>query len=125
VATIIVVDDSRIVLDYVQDVLQGAGHNVVTVESPFGISGAVQRHHPDLVLVDVNMPALSGDALISIARRHAGEGNTRFVLHSDIALADLAAKASWCGANGFIRKTNDRQAFLRQVETFLCGKASE
>ena len=118
-ATIVIVDDSELTLDRVRSILEKAGHRVVTVNSPFGTSAAIVREKPDLVLIDVAMPALSGDVLVSIARRRAGSEATKIVLHSSANATELSAKAVACGANGFIQKTADPVTFLRQVEGFL------
>jgi two-component system, chemotaxis family, response regulator PixG len=118
-ATIVIVDDSELTLDRVRSILENAGHRVVSVNSPFGTSAAIVREKPDLVLIDVAMPALSGDVLVSIARRRAGSEGTKIVLHSSRSAAELSVKAAACGANGFILKTADPAAFLRQVEGFL------
>jgi DNA-binding NtrC family response regulator len=122
-ATILIVDDSDLTLDRVRAVLERAGHRVVTVNSPFGTSAAIVREKPDLVLIDVAMPALSGDVLVSIARRRTASEATKIVLHSGRSVVELSATATACGANGFIQKTADPVAFLHQVEGFLASAA--
>jgi two-component system, chemotaxis family, response regulator PixG len=121
-ATIVIVDDSTVVLERLRLVLEGAGHRVVTVDTPFGASAAIARNSPDLVLVDVTMPALSGDVLVTIARRRTITQGAKIVLLSDRALTEIAALAESCGADGYIRKTPDHASFLRQVEVFLASK---
>lgn len=53
--------------------LEEAGYVVITVESPFGLSSALTREQPDVVLVDVTMPGLSGDKLVEITLRKTSD----------------------------------------------------
>ena len=118
-ATIVIVDDSPVVLDRLRLLLEGAGHNVITVDTPFGASAAIARNSPDLVLVDVAMPALQGDVLVTIARRRTIAQHAKIVLISDRTVAELATLARACGADGFIQKSRDWPSFLRQVDAYL------
>ncbi len=74
----------------------------------------LERHTPDLVLVDYNMPALRGDQLIEINRR---TGLTvPMVLYTNAASSEVAAVASKCGAIGYILKGVPWEALLEQLE---------
>jgi CheY-like chemotaxis protein len=74
--------------------------------------------HPDLVLVDVNMPGLRGQDIVSVARSRGDLGNTRVLLFSTESEATLEALATECGADGWIRKTADSTGFLEQIRTW-------
>ncbi|MBK8234223.1 MAG: response regulator [Deltaproteobacteria bacterium] len=58
--TILVVDDDELVADLLRAVLERAGMRVVVHTSGFGLAVAVRKHRPALVVLDVNMPGLSG-----------------------------------------------------------------
>jgi CheY-like chemotaxis protein len=117
---ILVVDDSPICLDMMAMVLEEGGYEVITVASPFALSSALSQHAPDLVLVDVNMPGLSGDKLVEITLRNRPGGRTcPIVLHSDKPDLELLALAETSGAAGYIRKTSDAEVILREVKRFL------
>ena len=122
--TIVVVDDSAIVLAQLRLVLEQEGYTVVTVDTPFGASAAIARNNPDLVLVDVTMPALTGDVIVSIARRRTMTGGAKILLMSDRDTGELAAIAGACGADGFIPKTSDWALFVRQLNSYLAAPKS-
>ena len=117
---ILLVDDSEIVRELVKATLEEAGYEVSTHASPFGFSSSVLRQNPDLVLLDVNMPALSGDKLAEIAVKNRLVGPTcPLLLFSDRPPHELAVLAARCGANGYIHKTNDSQALIQAVGRYL------
>lgn len=61
--TILVVDDSRVMRQIVTRALRQAGYDDVdVVEAEDGLDGVgqVDRHEPDVVLSDWNMPRMSG-----------------------------------------------------------------
>jgi CheY-like chemotaxis protein len=119
---ILVVDDSQICLEATAMMLEDAGCTVVTVDSPFALSSALVREQPDLVLVDVTMPGLTGDKLVEITLRNRTGGRAPvIVLHSDRSEAELRALARSCGAAGFIRKTSDQQTLAREIDRYLGG----
>jgi CheY-like chemotaxis protein len=117
---VMVVDDSQICLDATAMMLEEAGYAVVTVESPFGLSSALTREQPDVVLVDVTMPGLSGDKLVEITlRNRAGQRRPLILLYSDRSEHDLRDLAASCGAAGSIRKTSDAQVLTRELQRYL------
>jgi DNA-binding response OmpR family regulator len=117
-----VVDDSHVCLEATAMMLEDAGYEVVTVDSPFALSSALTRELPDLVLVDIGMPGLSGDKLVEITVRNQSAGRScAIVLHSDRPESDLRSVARSCGAAGYIRKTSDGAQLAREVERLLRG----
>ena len=65
-AKVLIVDDSPIIRELAQHVLQEDGYEVIGLDSPTGFSRALVQEKPDIVLMDVSMPALSGDKLVEI-----------------------------------------------------------
>ncbi|WP_170319924.1 response regulator [Polyangium spumosum] len=117
---ILVVDDSEICRELVKLLLQSRGFEVVTLDSPFGFGAAVAREQPDLVLVDVNMPALPGGKLVEVAIQK-GILTCPIVFHSDRPARELQSLVLSTGASGFIPKTNDADELASRVEEYLNG----
>lgn len=101
--------------------LEDAGYEVVTVDSPFALSSAMTRDLPDLVLVDVTMPGLSGDKVVEITMRNRTDRAPVIVLHSDRSEHELRDLARSSGASGYIRKTSDASQFARDIARYLRG----
>jgi twitching motility two-component system response regulator PilH len=60
VKTILAVDDSRSELRLVEAILQQSGFRVVTLENPEAALMFVEKEIPDLMILDVVMPDMSG-----------------------------------------------------------------
>lgn len=122
--TILIVDDSKVVRETVRFVLQSRGYEVFTLDSPFGFGAALSEAKPDLVLVDANMPALSGEKLVTVALQNK-LCSCPVVFYSDKPSEELKRLVQTTGAAGFIRKTGDHEAFLNSLEEFLAGSGEK
>ncbi len=123
-STILVVDDSEIVLAVTRTVLEGAGYRVLTQAKAAGSVSLIVSERPALVLLDVNMPALSGDTIARISARTANATGTLVVLHSSLSDDVLQRLVTESGAHAYIRKTDNTYSFLTQVRRLLGEKAS-
>lgn len=121
--TVLVVDDSEIVLAVARSLLEGAGYQVVTHGRATGCVSLILQLKPDLVLLDVNMPTLKGDAVVKMFERTSQVGGTTVLLHSTLAEAELERLVAASGAHGYIRKTDNAYSFLRQIQRYLGGRA--
>jgi CheY-like chemotaxis protein len=64
--TVLLVDDNPTILETTSLFLRARGVHVVAVDTALGVTALVLRHHPDVVVLDVMMPALDGGALAAI-----------------------------------------------------------
>lgn len=116
---VIVIDDSEIVLEVTKGALEGAGFEVVTHDRPAGCVALILHERPDLVLMDVNMPGLSGDTVVSVLAKAQPTGDTVVLLYSSLSAEVLKGKAALAGAHGFIQKTGDLFGLVREVNRWL------
>jgi CheY-like chemotaxis protein len=123
-ATILVVDDSDIVLELARVTLEKAGFRVITHQRAEGTVAAVIRERPDLILLDVNMPRLAGDSLAGALTKANPGQNTIVLLHSTLPPDVLRIKAQQAGAHGFIQKTSSAEDLLAQLNHWLKRTAS-
>jgi CheY-like chemotaxis protein len=70
-ACVVIVDDERDVLELLREVLEDSGFEVVPVQRPDNVEAVNQQRHPDLVLMDLMLPGISG---IELARKLRGDG---------------------------------------------------
>src|SRR5450432_673341 len=117
--TILVIDDSEVVLEMTRFTLESAGFRVLTRDRAQGSIVAILHEQPDLVLLDVNMPSMSGDSIAEILTRAGPARGTVVVLYSSLPANALRMKALATGAHGFIQKTSVQVDLVRQVRAFL------
>ena len=115
---ILLVDDSEICREAIKYQLGRHGYEVVALDSPFGFGAALTREQPDLVLVDAQMPALSGDKLVEIARKNR-LCTCPIVILSDRPPKELQQLVRACGASGYISKTEDDLELALAVKHYL------
>jgi CheY-like chemotaxis protein len=116
---IVVIDDSEIVLEVTKGALEGAGYDVVTHDRPAGCVALILHEKPDLVLMDVNMPGLGGDTIVSVLGKAAPTSDTVVLLHSSLSAEVLRGKVTTAGAHGFIQKSGDLFGLVREVGRWL------
>lgn len=63
-STILVVEDDQALAEALQDTLVTAGYNVMLAENGRLALSQLESNHVDLVVSDINMPQMSGDALL-------------------------------------------------------------
>ncbi len=93
-----------------------------TFDSPLGITREVIRQQPDLVIVDVNMPSITGDKVCQLVRSASYARSVVILLHSSMPEADLHDLAQRCGADGYVPKSRDSKRLVETVIRHLAGR---
>lgn len=119
---VLVIDDSLTVLRSVREVLEAAGYVVHTINSPFGSTPEIRKFEPDVVLLDVAMPALSGDRVVEILRNNGileQHSNTKILLFSSRSEDDLRLITKRCGAHGYVTKGADLDDLVEKLQVWM------
>lgn len=84
-ATVLVVDDDPDTVETMRDILQEEGHTVLSAKN--GLEGleVAERSHPDLVLLDLDMPIMDGYAFLAAVRRRPSLSDVTVVVLSGAA----------------------------------------
>jgi len=111
-AAVLVVDDELANVALIESILYRSGMtNVRGTTDPTTVAAMFRQERPDVLLVDLHMPVLSGMELLaqSDGWRHAGEYLPVFVLSDDTSMrAKLDALDA--GATDFLSKPFDARA---------------
>lgn len=116
---VLVIDDDEKLLGAMRRLLTAAGMDVITSTSALQLPKLVQRDKPDLILLDVEMPALNGEHVLDLAQMFEFLRATPIVLHSARSEEELQALVARSHAVGFIRKTGNPMSLVAQVKAFL------
>lgn len=122
---VMIVDDDRTTLEVTAAILEEQGHHVVQQDTALGTSMLILREKPDVVLLDIRMPGLSGDRLAAlITARTSGGRAPVIILHSSLGAAELRDLVAKTGAAGFIEKTPSPAAFTARFDRVLAAASS-
>ena len=113
--TILIVDDHPSFRSTARALLTADGFDVVgEAEDGRSALAAVERLHPDLVLLDVQLPDMDGFEVAEELCGSNGRG-PQVILTSSRDAADFGALVLQCGALGFVAKAELSGAALRTV----------
>ena len=114
--TILVVDDERTIRMLVRLTLEPHGYDVVEAAGGAEALALAEAHHPDLALLDVALPKLSG---LEVARRLGDSTPVLFL--TGLPPDDEALDSS--GVRGSIEKPFSPAVLLRRIEETLQSAA--
>jgi two-component system OmpR family response regulator len=120
---VVVVDDDAEQIELLERLLATEGIDVTGISSPIGASNVVRKFEPDVVLIDVNIPSLSGDRLLSLLRRNAPE-QTRLVLFSACDESRLRSLALEANADGWMPKSGSVEQLARRLRAIAARPAA-
>lgn len=118
VKKILVVDDEAMLLAIASELLAGEHREVVTHSGGPDVLTLVRRLQPDLVLLDINMPVLSGDMLAGVLRSHEDTRHVRIVFYSSNDEDSLRELVQRSGVHGYICK-GDILNLRKKVDQYL------
>ena len=101
-ARILVVDDEEIVLDVCTEILRGEGYQLATAADGARGLALVKEFRPDVVVVDLKMPGLSGFDVL--ARLHESDPAVVTIVITGYATVSSAVEAMKKGAYDFLPK---------------------
>lgn len=120
---ILVIDDSEICLELVADALERAGFEVEISNKSLGTSKLITDLMPDVVVVDIGMPALDGATLVQIIQRN-NIRDRAVLLHTDRDRAELDATIASSGAHGGALKSADSSELITVIRGLLAARSA-
>jgi CheY-like chemotaxis protein len=119
-ASIVLVEDTPANLALVTKLLTAAGHEVVTASTGADGIRLVAEQSPDLVLMDLGLPDISGrDALRVIRTTHPQGLRLRVIAFTAHAMVGDRERALAAGFDGYLSKPIDFASFVGSVEALL------
>lgn len=100
---ILVVDDNRMILKFLSNLLDGEGHEVKTCEDGLSALSLLTTFEPDIVFVDLIIPKIGGDKLCQIIRTMEHMKDCYLVIIS-AAVAEMDLDFRKIGVNACIAK---------------------
>jgi CheY-like chemotaxis protein len=102
-----IVDDDPVALEIASAILENQGHEVLARKTALGTAVAALREGPDVVVLDVKMPGISGQELLRVIRSQdlaRGAQPAAFIFYSGLERAELERLVNETGALGAVEK---------------------
>lgn len=91
---------------------------LTAVRGSMGVQLA-REHHPDLILLDLNLPDLSGDSVLRLLRADPATGEIPIIMISGDSVPEQMRRMLDLGASGYITKPFDIRELLGLVDERL------
>lgn len=124
-ARILVVDDTPTNVKLLADVLGAKGYEVVTAASGTEALEAIERDAPDLVLLDVMMPGMSGWEVCRKIRQDAALAHTGVLMLTGIGESLNETTSPLFGADEYIDKPFDFEKLDEKIVHVLEKRAAQ
>lgn len=113
---ILIVDDDPLLLQFIGEVLNHAGYDTVAAGSAEEALREVARREPDMALLDIHMPGMSG---LELAKQLNRNSTVPFMFLSGRGDSDASKQAAAYGAVGFVVKPVDEKQLMPAFEAGL------
>ncbi len=116
---ILIVDDEALNRELLLGYLEGQGYHLLEADCAAAARTAIAKHDPDLVLLDVIMPAEDGFTLCAELKKNTLETHLPVILVTALADKQSRVHGLACGADDFLTKPVDRLELVVKVRNML------
>ena len=102
--TILIVEDHKAVRRLIRRELEGLAAEVLECDNGAEAALIYSRHHPDVVLMDIQMPGVDG--LAATQRIKQAHPDARVIFVTDYDESEFRLAAVELGASGFVTKSD-------------------
>ena len=118
----LIVEDHPIVSDSLFRLVNESFENIVCIHASTGSKGLAYLNgdHFDLVLLDINLPDISGIEFCSLAK--ARFPDLKILAVTSMAQRHVVEKSIQAGVDGFVLKTSDIKDITTGIKELIAGK---
>ena len=116
---ILVIEDNAANLKLVTVLLHNAHHVVLSAEDAESGIALARATHPDLILMDVQLPGMDGLAATAILKRDPVTAAIPVIALTAMAMKDDEQKSQEAGCDGYIAKPLRYQELCAAVDSLL------
>lgn len=121
---ILVADDNRDNLELIGDVLSTTTHDIIYARDGLMALEAARQHLPDLILLDVNMPMMSGFEVCIHLKGDVITRGIQIIMLTAMGDVDSRVRGLSAGADDYLTKPFSPRELLARIERSLRAKNS-
>lgn len=118
-ATILIVEDNPANMKLAVFLLQHAGYTVLSATDAESGLALAREQHPDLILMDIQLPGMDGLAAIELLKRDEATRSIPVIVLTALAMKGDEARIREAGCDGYIAKPMRYQEVLSTVAAQL------
>jgi two-component system cell cycle response regulator DivK len=117
--TILYVEDNELNRKMLRHLLRGTSYRLI--EAPDGETGITmaREQHPDLILMDVQLPKISGIEATRTLRAEPSTAHTPIIAITSFALSGDEQRAKEAGASAYLAKPYSPFALLGMIQKLV------
>jgi CheY-like chemotaxis protein len=119
---ILVADDDEDILALVSLTLGSEDHEILNARDGIEAMEIVIDRHPDVLVLDLRMPILTGHDVLRMLREKGATNETRVIVLSAYVQRETVERVLEEGADSFMSKPFDPEALRERVETVLASE---
>jgi two-component system cell cycle response regulator DivK len=118
---VLIVEDNELNRRLLHDVLEAHGYAILSADRGSVAVEMAREHHPDLILMDIQLPDISGLEATHQLKEDAATRSIPIVAVTAFAMAGDERRTLDAGCDAYIAKPIRLQEFLAIVEKFTGG----
>jgi two-component system cell cycle response regulator DivK len=116
---VLVIEDNEKNRYLISFLLKGAGYEVIeAITGEDGIEMAI-REHPDLVLMDIQLPGIDGYETTRRIRASPADEKIPIIALTSYAMTGDRERALTSGCNGYVEKPINPDTIIEEIQKFL------
>ena len=123
--TILIVEDNKLNKKLFEDILKVDGYNTVATDSAFEAQELALQHGVSLVLMDIQLPEISGLDVIAMFKRNSSLSHIPIIAVTAFAMKGDEEHILSQGASAYLSKPIAVADLLKQVRYFLKGNEND
>jgi len=117
--TVLIVEDNELNMKLFHDLLEAHGYNILQTKDGMEALRLAREHHPDLILMDIQLPEVSGLEVTKWIKEDDNLKSIPVVAVTAFAMKGDEEKIREGGCEAYIAKPISVTNFLETVERFL------
>ncbi len=121
---ILAVDDNPDNIQLIIDIVEGMGHDVLKAYDGHEALDTIKANHPDLILLDINMPGMTGFEVLNHIKQDPLTSAIPVILLTALSDVDYRVEGLDLGAEDYLVKPFSPLELIARIEARLRAKAT-